>query len=305
MIIFIYAVLVFLVLRFSVSLFNFMSNPKLGHYGSRFNEKVSIIVSLEGGEMDAQLNSIEDQDYTYTELIFRQPGERMETVAEKATGDYLLFIDANVVLERGLIHNMIYRMNVFKLDLLSVIPNRKFKGLLAWCIYPVIDFVPLNLFPLRLARLSSLQAYAMVDQSCLFFDAASYRQNSWNKKSAVKYRTEVLLANKLVYTIGDSLNWTKVSKQTFKKFSNTILAAVFYLAFVVAGPIVIFLNLDPVFMVLPIGLIFMSRIMISFLTGQHPVYNVLLHPLQMISLVLILIKSIWDQVFTLDQQKYS
>jgi len=315
MIIFIYTVLVFLVLRFSVTLFNFLSNPKMGNYGRRFTDQVSLIIKVERekSEADELLASIAAQDYKHLQIIIQYGTSPFSP--EEATGDYFLFLGANTLLKNGFIHSLIYRTKVFNLALLSVIPTQRNTGLLANCIYPLADFVLLNLFPLRLVRLINHPVFATANESCLFFDAAVYRQFKWEeriKRSASRaveivkmvkqegLKADVLLGNRLIYFGEKQLEpgFLPFSRRLMLNFSNNILAAVLYLILVIAGPIVLAIELEPALLVLPLGLIFLSRVMTSFLSAQHPVTNVLLHPLQMLALVLLLFSNIWNRVFS-------
>ncbi len=71
MIIFIYTVLIFLVLRFCVTLFNFLSNPKLVHSITHFDDKVSILIPVrnESRNILTLLQSIQKQDYKNIEVL--------------------------------------------------------------------------------------------------------------------------------------------------------------------------------------------------------------------------------------------
>ncbi|WP_342330564.1 hypothetical protein [Pedobacter sp. FW305-3-2-15-E-R2A2] len=315
MIIFIYTVLVFLVLRFSVTLFNFLSNPKMGNYGRKFTDRVSLIIRVEKekSEADELLASIAAQDYKHLQIIIQSGAVPFS--AEEVTGDYLLFLEANTLLKKGFIHSLIYRVKVFNLALLSVIPTQKNTGLLANCVYPLTDFVLLNLFPLRLVRLINHPVFATASESCLFFDATAYRQFKWNervKRNASRaveickmvkqegLKADVLLGNRLIYLGERQLkpDFLPFSGRLMLNFNNNVLVAVLYLILVVAGPIVMAIELEPALLVLPFGLIFLSRVMTSFLSAQHPVPNILLHPLQMLALVLLLFSNIWNKVFS-------
>lgn len=315
MIIFIYTVLLFLVLRFSVTLFNFLSNPKMGNYGRKFTDPVSLIIKVEKelSEADELMASINAQDYKHLQIII-QTGTAPFSL-KKATGDYLLFLEANTLLKNGFIHSLIYRTKVFDLALLSVIPTQRNKGFLANCIYPLSDFVLLNLFPLRLVRLISHPVFATANESCLFFDAAVYRQFEWDQKvkengcraqemakmvKQERQRADVLLGNKLI-CFGErqtEKGFYLFTNRLMQNFSNNALVAFFYLLLVIAGPIVMIVELEPAFLVLPFGLIFLSRVMTSFLSAQPPARHILLHPLQMLALVLLLLSNIWNRVFS-------
>ncbi len=298
MITFVYAVLVFLVLRFSVTLFNFLSNPKLGYYGKHFTDKVSIIISLSDVNDDPTLliTSINAQDYADVEIIVKKYGETLEAATAKATGSFILFLDVNTVISKGLINNLICRAKVFNLDQLSVIPTRSFNSFISRLVYPLSDFVLLNLLPLRLVRLTRKQIFAATNTGCMLFKASSYIKNE-DEGSIGQLKAEVLLANKFI-CIDEMVSFDKISSQLLVTLGNNILAVFIYLLLVIAGPVVVLANFEPVFLVLPVGLIFLSRIMISFLTAQNPFVNVLLHPFQMIMLLLLLLKGLWVKVLT-------
>lgn len=310
MMIFVYAVLVFLVLRFSVTLFNFLSNPKLGYYGKHFTDKVSIIILSAPPEDGVQstLDAIDQQEYKYTEVIVQQL-ENEEELVKRASGKYLLFLEAGTVIRHGLINNLIYRVKVFDLAVLSLVPTYTAAGFMEKCIYPLNDFLLLNLLPLRLVRLSRVPAFAAGNNGCLFFDAALCRQYNWHNKLKHKsgievvkqvkqqqLKAETLLANKFVYSKVELKGLDSFSERLFLNFGNSVPVALSYLALVVVGPVMVLLSFNPVLAVLPFGLIFLSRIMIAFLTVQNPFVQVLLHPLQMLLLFTLTLKAIWGRI---------
>lgn len=315
MIEFLYAVLLFLVLRFSVTLFNFLSNPKLGHYGKHFTDRVSILVLSPNSSQhtDRLLASVADQDYKDLEVLLQTPDLSVEELVAQARGKYLLFLSENSTIHSGLVNNLICRTKTFNLALLSIIPNIKPIGNWDHFIQPLSDFVLLNLLPLRLVRLSSSQAFVTGNSDCLFFDAKIYKQQGWYqfqhlKSSAAlelmkavkreKFPAEVLLGNKMIDLDETAMNWQSACAKLFMSLGNQPFVALIYLLLVVVGPIAIGVYFDPILWMLPVGLIFLSRIMISFLTAQSPVWNVLLHPLQMISLFVLMIKAITTRILT-------
>ncbi|TKC04455.1 hypothetical protein [Pedobacter frigoris] len=298
MITFVYAVLVFLVLRFSVTLFNFLSNPKLGYYGKHFTDKVSIII--DGSRKDAEnlLDTIAKQDYENVEILFKQEVEAASGILE-VTGKYILFTNVNATIGRGLINNLIYRVKVFHLDLLSLIPNRKISGLWAWACFPLNDFLLLSLFPLRFVKSNQL-ALSIVNDACVFYSAESYRRINMPlgvDDEQQKLKIEVLLANQFVY-VNEMVNPRKIAEQLIRTLGNSVPVVLIYLALVIAGPLVISFSYEPAILFLPVGLIFLTRVMIAFLTAQNPLLDAVLHPLQMLMMVVLLIKGIWNKLFT-------
>lgn len=313
MIIFIYTFLVFLVLRFSVTLFNFLSNPKLGNYGRHFNDKVSILIKKEeGADISAVLTSIEEQDYENTEVIILNDFSDKEKI-EAAKGDYLLFLEGETLLEKGLINSLIYRTKVFNLALVNIIPTQLSTGFLSHCVYPLSDFILLNLFPLRLVKLIGHPIFSAANDACLFFDGDVYRKNQWHAQlkgktfSALelmkilkqdRFKADLLLANRLLYLRQDdnpaAIN--SFSRKLMQYFNNFPLVAIGYLVLVIGGPVTLFLEFEPVFFILPIGLIFMTRVMISFLSSQNALLNLVLHPLQMLTLVFLVFNNFWNRL---------
>ena len=286
MIIFIYAILVFLVLRFSVTLFNFLSNPKLNRYGRRFSDLVSVILLPNPDEdITALIRSIDKQDYKDLELIIKSEDEDDQMTIARANGKYLLFLDPDMEISDGLLNNLIHRTKVFNLSLLNVIPTQKPGPVTTWFAVPLREFLVLNMYPLRLMRLINSPAFSVGHTGCMFFTTDDYRSG----KS--RDRMETLLANGLV--VASPSRFNVEGRQLLQVFANSGFAAIIYLILAMAGPVAMFIYLDPSFLALPVGLIFLSRIMVSFLTNQNPLINILLHPLQMMVLTWLLMREVW------------
>ena len=347
MTIFIYAVLIFLVIRFSVTVFNFLSNPKLPRVIKHYQDKVSILIPArnEAENILGLLTSIRDQDYTNYEVIVlddsssdttftvveafckANPGFSVVSgkelpkdwlgknfachqLAELATGKYFLFIDADETIKRGLINSLIARMEIGNLALLSVFTNQVMKSVGERLTVPLMHFILLNLLPLRLVRLSKNPAFAAASGQCMFFNAHNYRVNQWHErvKSQVvedveimkqvkqeKFNTEALLANGLIYcrmytNLPESIDG--FSKNLLAGFGNNIIILLLYQLLVIIGPVILILNFNVALLVLPLTLIILSRIMISYLSGQNVLINLVLHPFQMLLFLMISLVSI-------------
>jgi cellulose synthase/poly-beta-1,6-N-acetylglucosamine synthase-like glycosyltransferase len=175
MIIFTYFVLFFLVIRFSVTVFNFLSNPKLPAFGPTYAELTSIVITVRNEESNLLnlLKSIIAQEYRNLEVIiyhsaldsgdvslveavckedprFRLmkgvPGD-YSWVKSEVSGDYLLFLDSNTSIEKRFINSLVYRLKVFKTAALSIVPDKLFETFLQKLVLPLNDFVLLNLIP--------------------------------------------------------------------------------------------------------------------------------------------------------------
>lgn len=201
-------------------------------------------------------------------------------------------------------------MHLYKLGLLSVFPNQDMKTIDERSTVPLTNYLLLNLLPLRGVYLIKSSAIATAWGKCMLFDADIYRQNQWHKQVKNKlqedteimkllkgqsHNGEVLLANRMVSSrdyknYRDAING--LSKNLLPAFNYNIFALLIYILLIVGGPMVILttLNLNLIFFM--IGLIILTRTMISFSTGQQAAYNIILHPLQMINLVIIAFLSI-------------
>jgi len=347
MTIFIYAALIFLIIRFSVTVFNFLSNPKLPRTVKHYQDKVSILIPArnEAENILQLLYSIKEQDYVNYEVIVLDDSSSDNTfelvsrfslendgfkivkgaelpqgwlgknfachqLAQTATGKYLLFIDADEVIKRGLINSLIHRVANNGLSLLSIFTNQVMLSFGEKITVPLMHFILLNLLPLRLVRFSKNPAFSAASGQCMFFEANNYIGNSWHKcvkgkvvedieiMKLVKqagFKTEALLANGLITcrmykNLGEGING--FSKNLLAGFGNNIIILLLYQLLVISWPVLLFVNYDLQLLALPLTLIVLSRIMISFLSGQNVVLNLILHPLQMLLFLLISVKSI-------------
>lgn len=303
MILFVYASLIFLVLRFSVTLFNFLSNPKLGHYGKHFNDLVSVICLENGweGELDSTVLALKSQDYANIEVLIKRPHEKRSDLIENARGRYFLFLKGDLILKNGFINNLIFRTKLYDLAMISVVPDRRFLNWWGYCFHPLKDFLLMSVFPMRLVRLVNIPAFFVASQSCMFFDAETYRLGM-KANNTNKTKMELLQANKFVI-LNETSRFLNVGKDLMKVFGNNFFVAFIYLTLVLAGPAVMLLNFQLSFLVLPFGLVFLMRVMLSFLSGQKPVLNILLHPVQMIILAFVIIREGFFMVFTVSGHK--
>ena len=145
----IYLIFFFLVLRFTVTLFNFLSNPKLTNSFRQYDDFVSILIPARNEEADIQqlLHSISIQNYQNYEVIILDDNSTDRTsqvcqdfcdqhkrfkllpgaplpkgwlgknfacfqLAKAAHGKYLIFLDADETISDGLINNSIHRMKL-------------------------------------------------------------------------------------------------------------------------------------------------------------------------------------------------
>ncbi|PJJ84136.1 glycosyltransferase [Mucilaginibacter auburnensis] len=336
------ATLLFIILRFTVTLFNFISDPKLRRVNRRYTDLVSILIPVrnESRQILTLLESIYRQDYSNYEVIILDDdsdddtfnlcktfcdthtnfrlikGKKLEAgwtgknfachqLALAARGDFLLFLDADEQVNNGLINTAIYRMYQYKLGLLSVFANASMLSTGELAVVPLQHYLLLGLLPLRLVYLIKNHSIATASGQFMLFDAQSYREHKWHQKvkekvvedteimrmvKAAGYRGETLLANGMLssrmYT-GFSEAIGGFSKNVLSVFNYNIIWFLIYILLTITGPMVVFISLNIPIILFMVALIILSRIMSSFSAGQNPVWNVVLHPVQMLSLTAI------------------
>jgi len=226
-------------------------------------------------------------------------------LAEEAKGDYFLFLDADEVVNNSLLNSAIHRMRLYNLGLLSLFTNQQMDTFGEKLVVPLMHYILLNLLPLRLVYLVKNSTVAAASGQFMFFDAEIYRKNEWHKQvkdrvvedveimrlvKSSGYNGEALLANGMIscrmyksYT--EAVNG--FSKNFLAGFNYSIITLLIYLVIIIGGPMIVIMTLNLQLIAFMIGLIILTRIMISLSASQNAWLNVLLHPLQMINLTII------------------
>ena len=156
-----FAVIVFLVVRLLIATINLLTRQWLPHSKSSGNSKVSVLIPArnEAHNIRHLLNGLLEQDYQFWEAIvyddlseddtadivlsYQKRDARIRLVqgsvlpegwlgknfgchqlAKHAKGEYLLFIDADVRLDKTLINDAVAHFEKHKLELLSIFPQQ-------------------------------------------------------------------------------------------------------------------------------------------------------------------------------------
>ena len=332
----------FIILRFVVSLFNFLSDPKLRRVMKPYHDKVSILIPArnEADKILTLLQSIHQQDYQNYEVIILDDNSTDDTfticsefatthpkfsvakgkalppdwlgknyacyqLAKKANGNFLLFLDADEQVSAGLINSALHRMHLKNLGLLSLFTNQQISSTGELLVVPLMHYILLNLLPLQLVYLIKNRAVAAASGQFMLFNAAAYHQQQWHREvkqnvvedveimrlvKAAGYNGEALLANNLIHchAYNGYVDAVKgFSRDMLAAFNYNVLALLVYLMILLGGPLIVIATLNINLIVFMCGLIILTRIMISLSAGQTVWKHVLLHPVQMFSLMVI------------------
>jgi len=334
--------LFFIILRFTVTLFNFISNPKLHRVAKAYQDKVSILIPArnEADNILVLLRSIHQQEYQNYEVIilddestddtyavcaaFAESHPRFRVIkggklpegwigknhachqlAQQGDGKYLLFLDADEKVKDGLINSAVHRMHLHQLGLLSLFTDQQMETPGERAVVPLMHFILLNLLPVRLIYLVKNASVAAASGQFMLFDAFTYHKHQWHKAvknkvvedveimrliKANAYNGEALLANGMIScrmykSYNEAING--FSKNFLAAFNYSIISFLIYIVLIIGGPMIVIMTLNLPLLFFMLGLIALSRIMISLLSDQSPLSNIIMHPVQMFNMLII------------------
>ncbi|WP_167611991.1 glycosyltransferase [Maribellus sediminis] len=103
-------------------------------------------------------------------------------LAEKAKGEYYLFLDADVRISGEIIHQTVSMVRKHRLGLLTIFPRQLMKTWGEWLVVPSMNFILLSLLPLILVRLSGFASLSAANGQFMLFDAQTYKQQQPHEK---------------------------------------------------------------------------------------------------------------------------
>ena len=232
-------------------------------------------------------------------------------LSEKAGGDLLLFMDADVELARTAISSAVSEMKNSNLKMLSVFPTQKIETFYEWLIVPLMNWLLLSFLPLKKVYSSKNKSFVAANGQFMLWDKFTYlavggHANVYNKvvedmelarnTKAHGFKIKTLLGgNQIFCRMYDNfhsayLGYSKNFWPGFNLNAFLFLVLISILAFAFIIPVVLtFFSIKFFFCVL---ILLGERILISKRSRQNILPNRLLHPVQMIFMFLIGVNSI-------------
>ncbi len=345
-------VIFFLALRIMVVLFNIISRQWLKKHEPTGNPKVSVLIPARNEEKNIGniLQNLLEHDYENIEVLvyddlsedrtpkivndFHRQDKRIRLVegkylptgwlgknhacfqlAQEAKGDYFLFIDADVVVEKGLIKNTIGHVQKHRLALLSIFPRQIMLTLSERLIVPLMNWILVGLLPLLLTRVSPWPSFSAANGQFMLFDADTYKKHQFHealKNQKVediaifrymkkkKLRVHTVLSNgqvkcRMYENFREATQG--FSKNVFEFFGGSVAVAILFALITTFGvvPVYLAMGLWPALAFLVSG--WFNRLLISLVSWQHPFRNALLAPLQQASFLLIIFVALRNRIF--------
>lgn len=232
-------------------------------------------------------------------------------LATAANGDLFLFIDADVQLAPEAVSSAVTLMHERNLAMLSIFPTQIMNSLGERLVVPLMNWLLLSFLPLRFVADSTNPKFVAANGQFICIRRDVYEEVGGHqavkdkivedmelarrlKRSNHKIMTLLggeLLSCRMYRNVTDAMNgFTKNFYPGFAMPKLFFVSMVLMLGFAFVGPWVAAMK-ETVYLI-PVGIVIFNRFLISLVSRQSVLYNVVLHPLQMIFLVIIGLKSV-------------
>jgi glycosyltransferase involved in cell wall biosynthesis len=224
-------VLYFSFLRMAVAIINLVTRPYPGKESVLSGPLVSVLVPARNEELNIGrlLDSLLSQEYRPLEIIvyndsstdgtgaiLRKYADSSELVqyidgeelpagwlgknsgchklSEAASGEYLLFIDADVVAGPGLISSSVARMEKKRLALLSIFPYQIMVTRGERVVVPVMNWILLSLLPMVLVRSCRWSSFSAANGQFMMFRTSVYRRYRFHEMVKMNLTEDIVIA---------------------------------------------------------------------------------------------------------------
>ena len=344
-------ILGFLLLRVTISLVNFFSGLHLPGKKPKTFPRVSILVPARNEEaaIGQLLRAVEKLNYPDYEVIvcddhssdnteevlnwFSGEDERIHwflgeqlphdwlgknyachQLAQRATGKYLIFLDADVELSRDAINRAVAFFQKKNLSLLSVFPQQKMESLAEWMIVPVMNWILQSLLPMILAEKTAFPSLSAANGQFMMFERDNYHLYWWHSRVKNQPVEDILLARmvkshglKMAVLLGSYdiycrmyRHWKDAllgfSRNIHQYFGGSRVLMTLFGLLIISGPFVVWATFGWKYLLLFIALVILNRFLVALAARQNIFWSVLLHPVHMISFVAIVFNNILRRI---------
>jgi chlorobactene glucosyltransferase len=243
-------------------------------------------------------------------------------LSKEATGNYLLFIDADVYLNPNTLSSAYNELVKSDLALLSVFPTQALKSFGEYLVVPLMNWILLNFLPLVLVYKLKIESFVAANGQFMFWNKKYYDllgghesvkdkvvedMELARKCKKEKLKVKTFLGGELVFckmynSFGDAVKgFSKNFYAGFNMHPVLFIILITGLLVIFIYPIVMLPNTS--FALVAVGLIILSRAFVSVISKQNILFNILFHPIQMLLMYLIGILSVIKKEFNLLEWK--
>ncbi len=235
-------------------------------------------------------------------------------LALAAKGEYLLFIDADVRVKPSLITNSLAHVQRYRLDLFSIFPQQVMHTFGEKITVPVMNWALAGLLPLILTRISRRPSFSAANGQFMLFRASVYHSHKFHSELRCEMVEDIKifrlmkkkgLRTHTVLSNGDIScrmygSWAEAiegfSKNVPEYFGGYTAVAIVFALITSLGFIPVLLCLSLTLSLVFIFFLTLHRIIISILSRQSPLQNLILAPLQQLSFCIMIIKAVQNKI---------
>ena len=230
-------------------------------------------------------------------------------LSQQASGQYFLFLDADVRISNNIIQNVLGYAQSKELSFVSIFPKQTLISFGEKITVPIMNYILLTLLPLVLVYKSKQASLAAANGQFMLFNAQTYKSINPHfimRKSKVEdikiaryYKQEgktiaCLIGNDDItcrmYThFNEAVNG--FSKNALDFFGGNAFVAIVFWFVTTLGFLFISLQFSILFIVIYFAMYLVTRIIVTAISKQNIIENILLIPLQQISFFLFLGKA--------------
>ncbi len=231
-------------------------------------------------------------------------------LSQAATGNILLFLDADVSVKNDLLERSISHLQKHELHLLSIFPKQIFKSLGEKVSVPLMNWILLSLLPLLLIRNSKNKAFSAANGQFMMFKADTYKE-VWPHEKCKSHQVEDIAIIRLFKQQGfasdtllgdDDISCRMYvglndaiegfTKNIFQFFGNSILVTISFGILTSIAPFVIYFYMGLWWLTAYVAGIVSIHFFVALASQQSVVQNLILVLPQHIVFLLIIIKGL-------------
>lgn len=235
-------------------------------------------------------------------------------LAQKASGKYLIFLDADVELNPDAITKAVSFFQRKQLSLLSVFPRQRMESLVEWLTVPLMNWILQSLLPMILVQKTKFQSLSAANGQFMMFDAENYLTNQWHSKVRNQHVEDIRIARmikaegfKIAVLLGNGDIYCRMyrrfdeavvgfSRNMHEYFGGQRLIMLIFWFMVSFGPFIVFYSMDLKFLSLFVVLVVTNRLLVAIASRQNGLLSVILHPMQMISFTAIVFYNLFRRI---------
>jgi len=213
----------FILIRSMVLLFNIVTWPFLSNHAANSHARISVLIPARNEEINLPhiISDLLNQSVLLHEIIVYNDDSTDNTeacirdiallhpqvkliqgldlpkgwlgknhachqLASMASGEYFIFLDADVRLAPGFVALAIDYSVKNNLGLLSFFPKQSLVSMGEWLIVPIMNIILLSMLPLRLVQWSGWKSFSAANGQCMLFNASIYRSLSPHQTFALE-----------------------------------------------------------------------------------------------------------------------